>query len=100
MTLDDIVATAKAAGTVTTREILKMLPPGQRSPDDLAQISELLCELGVKVKAPTAAAAAAAAPIKENSATTPSTMGNVGDDPIRAYFKEIGAVPLLSTEGE
>jgi RNA polymerase primary sigma factor len=100
MTLDDIVATAKAAGTVTTREILKMLPPGQRSPDDLAQISELLGELGVKVKAPTAAAAAAAGPIKESNGTTPSTLGNVGDDPIRAYFKEIGAVPLLSTEGE
>ncbi|HVO29680.1 MAG TPA: sigma-70 family RNA polymerase sigma factor, partial [bacterium] len=100
MTLDDIVAQAKARGVVTTRELLQMLPPAQRSPDDLAQISQLLTELGVKVKAPTAAAAANAAPIKESSETTPSTLGNIGDDPIRAYFKEIGTVPLLSAAGE
>ena len=100
MTLDDIVARAKSAGTVTTREILKMLPPGQRSPDDLAQIAQLLTESGVKVKAPSAAMAAAAAPIKDSHNTTSSTLGNLGDDPIRAYFKEIGTVPLLSTEGE
>ncbi len=101
LTLDDIVTRARAAGTVTTRELLQMLPPGQRTPEDLEQVSELLIESGVKVKAPTAAVAAAAGFIKEKAgATTASTLGNIGDDPIRAYFKEIGSVPLLNTEGE
>ena len=100
MTLDDIVQQATKAGTVTTRELLQWLPPGQRHPEDLAQVVQLLQESGVKVKAPTAAAAANAASIKDPSAHAPSTMANLGDDPIRAYFKEIGSVPLLDVKSE
>ena len=100
MTLDDIVRHATAAGTVTTRELLQMLPPGQRSPEDLAQVVQLLTESGVKVKAPSAASAAAAGSIKDPNAGPEPAAGNLGDDPIRAYFKEIGSVPLLDAQGE
>ncbi len=100
MTLDDIVRVAKEAGTITTREILKMLPPGQRSTEDLAQVAQLLTESGVRVKRPSAAAAANAGPIKEPGTAPSGLQGSVGDDPIRAYFKEIGDVPLLSAPSE
>src|SRR5688500_2598867 len=100
MTLDDIVRQATAAGSITTRELLQMLPPGQRSPEDLAQVVQLLSESGVKVKYPSAAAAAAAGSIKDPNAASTATSGNLGDDPIRAYFKEIGSVPLLDAAGE
>ena len=100
MTLDDIVRHAISAGSMTTRELLQMLPPGQRSPEDLAQVVQLLSESGIKVKYPTAAAAAKAGPIKDPKHPSAVTAGNLGDDPIRAYFKEIGSVPLLDAAGE
>jgi RNA polymerase primary sigma factor len=112
-----LVAKAKRRGYVTYDELNEALPQGQMSTDQIEDIQTALSEMGVQIvesdedaaeedsenEAEEVAATdeeeaaddSGHVPEKKKAATTERT-----DDPVRMYLREMGAVELLSREGE
>ncbi|UAB77082.1 RNA polymerase sigma factor RpoD [Erythrobacter sp. SCSIO 43205] len=112
-----LMTKAKKKGYITYDELNAALPSGEMSPDQIEDIQTALSEMGVQIvendeeaeaeaeqdaeveamevdddkKKPAAAAKPAA---KKTGA------GERTDDPVRMYLREMGAVELLSREGE
>ncbi|NCP17846.1 MAG: RNA polymerase sigma factor RpoD [Erythrobacter sp.] len=109
-----LITKAKKRGYVTYDELNEALPQGEMSSDQIEDIQSAISEMGVQIVesddevesekdeveeiAPETAGKkdtktpAAAAPKKTVDART--------DDPVRMYLREMGAVELLSREGE
>ncbi|GAB5347666.1 RNA polymerase sigma factor RpoD [Alteriqipengyuania sp. 357] len=108
-----LITKAKKRGYVTYDELNEALPQGEMSSDQIEDIQAAISEMGVQIVesddeveaekdeveeiAPDSTAKkdakpAAAAPKKTVDART--------DDPVRMYLREMGAVELLSREGE
>ncbi len=110
-----LIAKAKKKGYVTYDELNDALPQGEMSSDQIEDIQSALSDMGVQIvesdeEAEAAAeeaseveeistddkkAKAAAKPAAKKAAT-----GERTDDPVRMYLREMGAVELLSREGE
>ncbi len=113
-----LIAKAKRKGYVTYDELNEALPQGQMSTDQIEDIQTALSEMGVQIvendedaqdedgensDEPAAADEEDDAeaddsghvPEKKKKETTERT-----DDPVRMYLREMGAVELLSREGE
>jgi RNA polymerase primary sigma factor len=115
-----LIAKAKRRGYITYDELNEALPSGSMSPDQIEDIQTAISEMGVNIVESDEDAAeedsendeddnAAAdedsgsdddeasqhVPEKKKAATTERT-----DDPVRMYLREMGAVELLSREGE
>ena len=97
-----LIQRAKDRGYITYEDLNQVLPPDQRSSEQIEDTMSMLSEMGITViesdepeeNAPEAA---------EKSPTA----GNVADedigrtdDPVRMYLREMGSVELLSREGE
>ena len=112
-----LMTKAKKKGYITYDELNSALPSGEMSPDKIEDIQTALSEMGVQIvendeeaeaeaeqEAEVEAmevdddkkkAAAAAKPAAKKTGT-----GERTDDPVRMYLREMGAVELLSREGE
>jgi RNA polymerase primary sigma factor len=113
-----LIAKAKRKGYVTYDELNEALPQDQMNTDQIEDIQTALSEMGVQIvesdedaaaeedgdnEAEEAAAAdddddaddSGHVPEKKKAVTTERT-----DDPVRMYLREMGAVELLSREGE
>jgi RNA polymerase primary sigma factor len=112
-----LMTKAKKKGYITYDELNAALPSGEMSPDQIEDIQTALSEMGVQIvendeeaeaeaeqEAEVEAmevdedkkkAAAAAKPAAKKTGT-----GERTDDPVRMYLREMGAVELLSREGE
>ncbi len=117
-----LITKAKKKGYVTYDELNEALPSGEMSPDQIEDIQTALSEMGVQIVENDEEAEAEAeqeAEVEEMSvgegstadkkdakketkaATTKKTgTGDRTDDPVRMYLREMGAVELLSREGE
>ncbi len=115
-----LMTKAKKKGYITYDELNEALPSGEMSPDQIEDIQTALSEMGVQIvendeeaeaeaeqeaeveemqvdengKKKETKTAAKAAPAKK-AASEGRT-----DDPVRMYLREMGAVELLSREGE
>ena len=115
-----LMTKAKKKGYITYDELNAALPSGEMSPDQIEDIQTALSEMGVQIvendeeaeaeaeqeaeveemqvgddgKKKGTKAATKAAPAKK------TTTGDRTDDPVRMYLREMGAVELLSREGE
>ena len=115
-----LMTKAKKKGYITYDELNAALPSGEMSPDQIEDIQTALSEMGVQIvendeeaeaeaeqeaeveemqvgddgKKKDTKTAAKAAPAKK------TTTGDRTDDPVRMYLREMGAVELLSREGE
>ncbi|MEL6860813.1 MAG: RNA polymerase sigma factor RpoD [Pseudomonadota bacterium] len=99
---------AKAKGYVTLEQLNKVLPEDELSSDRIEDTMAMLSEQGITVVDNEEEGEAAA---KGTAVATTGTTGAVTkkgnargsdrtDDPVRMYLREMGAVELLSREGE
>ena len=116
-----LIAKAKKRGYVTYDELNAALPSDQMSPDQIEDIQTALSEMGVQivendeegevegdrdddgeeVSADDGDEEAAGAERKPTTNVTRKlAAGERTDDPVRMYLREMGAVELLSREGE
>ncbi|GMM94274.1 RNA polymerase sigma factor RpoD [Qipengyuania sp. MTN3-11] len=116
-----LITKARKKGYVTYDELNKALPSGEMSPDQIEDIQTALSEMGVQIVESDEEAEAEAEQeaeveamqvgpdgkkegVKKDAKTAPAakkaaTEGRT-DDPVRMYLREMGAVELLSREGE
>ncbi|MEM1195890.1 MAG: RNA polymerase sigma factor RpoD [Pseudomonadota bacterium] len=110
----------KKKGYLTYDELNEALPSGEMSPDQIEDIQTALSEMGVQIvenDEEAEAEAEAEAEVEEMSvgedaddkkdakkdtkvAAKKTSTGERTDDPVRMYLREMGAVELLSREGE
>ncbi len=110
-----MIAKAKRKGYITYDELNEALPSDQMSPDQIEDIQTAISEMGVQIvesdedaqdddnDGPEEIAADDSdadekknVPEKKKATST----GERTDDPVRMYLREMGAVELLSREGE
>jgi len=108
-----LIAKAKRKGYVTVDELNEALPPDQMSTDQIEDIMSAISEMGVNVVESDEDAAEedegeeSVEEISSDESETkhvaePKKKESVErtDDPVRMYLREMGAVELLSREGE
>ncbi len=103
-----LIRTAKARGFVTLDEINAVLPSEEVTSDQIEDIYAMFAEMGINVveseedtevvaKTEEVELSAETALMKVEAPKPPSDRT---DDPVRMYLREMGAVELLSREGE
>ncbi|MFW2350631.1 RNA polymerase sigma factor RpoD [Qipengyuania sp.] len=114
-----LIAKAKKRGYVTYDELNDALPQGEMSSDQIEDIQSALSDMGVQIVESDEEAEAAAEEAEEveeieaadgkkeakkttaaAAAAKKTATGERTDDPVRMYLREMGAVELLSREGE
>ncbi|QKG71498.1 RNA polymerase sigma factor RpoD [Erythrobacter mangrovi] len=120
-----LISKAKKKGYVTYDELNDALPQGEMSSDQIEDIQSALSDMGVQIVETDEDAEAAeeadgevgeiaaddsdddddddddGKPVKKAATTTRKlAAGERTDDPVRMYLREMGAVELLSREGE
>jgi RNA polymerase primary sigma factor len=121
-----LISKARKRGYVTYDELNEALPSGEMSPDQIEDIQTALSEMGVQIVETDEDAEAEAegedgeaedivasddddddddddgkkAPKDARAANKKLATGERTDDPVRMYLREMGAVELLSREGE
>ncbi|MEO1729709.1 MAG: RNA polymerase sigma factor RpoD [Pseudomonadota bacterium] len=114
-----LMTKAKKKGYITYDELNEALPSGEMSPDQIEDIQTALSEMGVQIvenDEEAEAEAEAEAEVEEiavgeddtkkdakketKTAAKKTGTGERTDDPVRMYLREMGAVELLSREGE
>ncbi|UOR14953.1 RNA polymerase sigma factor RpoD [Qipengyuania aquimaris] len=108
-----LLTKAKKKGYVTYDELNDALPQGEMSSDQIEDIQSALSEMGVQIvendedaeQEDEVEEIAPAPSAKEKDAAKKPAAKKTGtgertDDPVRMYLREMGAVELLSREGE
>jgi RNA polymerase primary sigma factor len=113
-----MIKAAKKRGYVTMDELNEVLPSDQTDPDKIEDIMSMLSDMGINVvendeveegeKKPTAedddeeSDSTDVATVRANAVETTKAREPMDrtDDPVRMYLREMGAVELLSREGE
>src|SRR3954447_12998357 len=113
-----MIARAKKRGIITVDELNEVLPPGEMSSDQIEDIYATLNDMGVNVvesaegadddeeedKEPEPAIEDEVDPLDDGgprpAAAVKKEAVDRTDDPVRMYLREMGAVELLSREGE
>ena len=117
VSIKKMVAKAKRKGYITYDELNEALPSGEMSSDQIEDIQSALSDMGVQIVendedaqeeddgpeeiAPTGSESQAS-DAKQNVPEKKKSTAGEGrtDDPVRMYLREMGAVELLSREGE
>jgi RNA polymerase primary sigma factor len=113
-----LIARAKKRGIITVDELNEALPSDQMSPDQIEDVMSALNEMGVQVVESAESSDDEEEDDKESDSTPEDEVDPLDDggprpaaavkkeptdrtdDPVRMYLREMGAVELLSREGE
>ncbi len=97
-----LVGRGKERGYITYDEINQALPPDQTSSEQIEDVLSRLSEMGINVVESEEAEEQPSGETAETERAGNVDTDEVGrtDDPVRMYLREMGAVELLSREGE
>ncbi len=104
-----LLKTAKARGYVTLDELNAVLPSEEVTSDQIEDVYAMFAEMGITVVESEEESENIVAKVEEGEASTETALMKVEapkppsdrtDDPVRMYLREMGAVELLSREGE
>jgi RNA polymerase primary sigma factor len=103
-----MLKTAKARGYVTLDELNSVLPSDEVTSDQIEDIYGMLAEMGITVVESEEETENVVAKVEEETSGSteimkvdaPKLPADRTDDPVRMYLREMGAVELLSREGE
>ncbi len=103
-----LLKTAKARGYVTLDELNAVLPSEEVTSDQIEDVYAMFAEMGITVVESEEETETAVAKVDEIESTetalmkveAPKPPSDRTDDPVRMYLREMGAVELLSREGE
>jgi RNA polymerase primary sigma factor len=113
-TVKKMIDEARKKGYITYDQLNAVLPEDEFSSEQIEDIMSKLSDMGINVtegeeaededRAKDGAKAAGSAVVEKKTAQTVTTNtkadGDRTDDPVRMYLREMGAVDLLSREGE
>jgi RNA polymerase primary sigma factor len=103
-----LIKTAKARGYVTLDELNSVLPSDEVTSDQIEDVYSMLAEMGITVVESEEESENIVAKVEEETSSStelmkveaPKLPADRTDDPVRMYLREMGAVELLSSEGE
>ena len=108
-----VIARAKKRGYITYDQLNEALPQGEMSSDQIEDVSAALSEMGINIVENDEAGEEGDEPDAEDEVETVDVEQDNApaiekkkevvdrtDDPVRMYLREMGAVELLSREGE
>ena len=103
-----MIADAKAKGYITYDQLNEVLPPDQVSSEQIEDVMSMLSEMGINIiedeeseeeeKSTDIVIASGAKDLAVSRSST--EVLDRTDDPVRMYMREMGAMDLLSREGE
>ena len=103
-----MIAEARERGYITYDQLNTVLPPEQVSSDQIEDVMSMLSEMGIQVtEEEEMEESSSAGELVETSGSREVALSGAAsetldrtDDPVRMYLREMGAVELLSREGE
>ncbi len=103
-----LIKLAKARGFVTLDELNSVLPSDEVTSDQIEDVYAMLTEMGITVVESEEESENIVAKVEEEASSStelmkveaPKLPADRTDDPVRMYLREMGAVELLSREGE
>ncbi|HEU0043531.1 RNA polymerase sigma factor RpoD [Sphingomonas sp.] len=113
-TIKKVIARAKKRGYITYDQLNEALPQGEMTSDQIEDVSAALSDMGINIVENDEAGEDGDEPdqpedevetvdVEQDNSPAPEKKKEVvdrTDDPVRMYLREMGAVELLSREGE